>query len=558
MRERLGKLRTRLALAWHTHLIRRSRLFKEDWYVERCPEARSWPKGPAAHYLLVGWKQGLDPSPLFLHADYLELNDDVAQARHCPLLHYELHGKKEGRLYSKNPPSTYKALRIRRALTRWWGRRACAQSIRENKDARILVVLHLFYEASWVELREYLKNLSPYNYDLIISYCDGFLSEKVLAAVRRFKPGVTLVCRENTGADVRHFHAILKTVDLDSYDIVFKLHSKGTKRKMLFIYRQLFIRRDWLLYLFEGILGARTVHTTIATLKSENAIGMMAASNLIVEDPPHKKKLVYAYMERWGIPIPEEYRFVAGTCFAVRAKLLKPLQALDVDLERTGVFSPDPALERIYCLEVFNAGYRIAGNPVMEALHERRNRCSNYLYELSTEQLYEDGRFTLDEEFFYMAMDNRFMDVYEVVELPLKDLRRSYPKKMRDYFGYPPEPVPLTQTEPYRYLRDGDKETYRAYCEYHQNNRLPYMTEERFDALVESIQNNGFDPRNLIIVNASNVIKDGQHRACCLYYTKGGEFKVPVQRVYPLSRDRALSRARRARHLEVIGQDWED
>ncbi|MDR1015510.1 MAG: hypothetical protein LBL86_11130 [Coriobacteriales bacterium] len=553
MKEKLKQLRARLAFRWHTYRIRRSRLFDREWYVEQAPEAASWPGGPAAHYLSVGWEQGFDPSPQFSNAVYFELNSDVAQLHHCPLLHYELHGKAEGRRYTKAAKNVYKALRIRRAWERRRGRRECAQGIQENQGARILVILHLFYEASWAEIKEYLKNLGPYRYDLVVSYCEGFLSEKALDSVRAFKPGVALICRENTGADVRHFHELLKDVDLDAYDIVFKLHSKGTKRKPFFIYGQLFGRRDWFLYLYEGILGAVTVHKTIATLMQENRTGMMAAANLIVEDPLHKKKLVYTYMEKWGIPIPETYRFVAGTCFAVRARLLKPLQALDVDLERKGVFSPDHALERIYCLEVLNAGYEITGNPVMEEHYRERNRYAGFLHALSTERLYEDERFTLDEEFSYMALDNRFMEGYEIVEIPLSDLRRSYPPKMREYFGHPPEPVEIPETEPYQYLQHGDRETYRVYCEWHQENHKPYMTEERFDALVASIRENGFDDRHLIVVNANNVIKDGQHRACCLYYTEGGDFMVPVLRIYSLSRGQALRRAREAHRESLQG-----
>ncbi|MDR1015507.1 MAG: hypothetical protein LBL86_11115 [Coriobacteriales bacterium] len=505
-----------------------------------------WPGGPAAHYLNVGWEQGCDPSRAFLNASYLHLNRDVAKAHCCPLLHYEEHGRAEGRKYTNALRNSYKTLSHERARERRQGRRECAQDIRENKNARILVVLHLFYEASWVEIREYLKNLKPYRYDLVVSYCEGFLSEKALDAVRAFMPNVTLVCRENTGADVRHFYELLKSVDLDAYDIVFKLHSKGTKRKSFFIYKQLFIRRDWFLYLYEGILGAVTAHKTIATLMRENKTGMMAAANLIVEDPPHKKKLVHACMAEWGVPIPKEYRFVAGTCFAVRAKLLKPLQALDVDFERKGVFSPDHVLERIYCLEVLNVGYEITGNPVMEDIYQRRNKNSEALSAFSTERLYDDERFVVDEEFFHMTLDNRFMGKYEMVEMPLKNLRRGYPPKMREHFGHPPEPVKIPDTEPYQYLLNNDKETYRVYCEWHQDNHLPFMTEERFDALVRSIKENGFDPKYPVVVSADNVIIDGQHRACCLYHEKGGDFMVPVLRIHLITRTKALQRIREA------------
>jgi rhamnosyltransferase len=528
----LDKLRTKLASIKHIGLIRSSEFFDEDWYVKHQPDARTWPGGPAAHYMTIGWKQGVDPSFLFSNTQYLEQNTDVAAAGLCPLLHYELHGKSEGRLDTCVKEGKYEALSLRRMLKRTIGRLKCARSIHKNKKVRLLVFLHLFYKSSWVEIREYLKNLYLYDYDLIVSYCDGYLSPQLLDSIRMFKPSALLICRENTGYDVRHFHELLKTVNLDDYDIVFKLHSKGTSRKRIFIYKQLFELRDWFLYLYEGVLGATTVHKTIATLTSDNQIGMMAAENLIIEDPPHKKELVYAYMDKWNIPIPQEYRYVAGTCFAVRANLLKPLQALEIDLdEQTDrLFSPDHALQRIYCLSVLNAGYQLAGNLVLRKTYQKQIRYSDYLYAHSTEQLYKDKRFILDAEFFYMTLDNRFMDSYEIVELPLQDLSLTYNDSARQGLGYRSRKVSIVEAAPYLYLQ-GDRKVYDNYCAYHQKNNLPYMTEARFLALIERIEQEGFDARYPIVADSKNNIYDGQHRACYMCHLHGPMATVPVLRI---------------------------
>ncbi|MDC0535969.1 hypothetical protein OAO18_09200, partial [Francisellaceae bacterium] len=49
------------------------------------------------HYLTIGWKKKFDPSPLFCSEKYLDDNPDVIEAVINPLLHYETHGRREGR-----------------------------------------------------------------------------------------------------------------------------------------------------------------------------------------------------------------------------------------------------------------------------------------------------------------------------------------------------------------------------------------------------------------------------------------------------------------------------
>ena len=78
-------------------LVRDSGLFDASWYRNQSPGARLFPN-PVAHYALFGWKQRLNPSPGFDTAFYWDSYRDVRQLGANPLVHYLLHGKKEGRL----------------------------------------------------------------------------------------------------------------------------------------------------------------------------------------------------------------------------------------------------------------------------------------------------------------------------------------------------------------------------------------------------------------------------------------------------------------------------
>lgn len=54
-------------------------------------------------------------------------------------------------------------------------------------------------------------------------------------------------------------------------------------------------------------------------MDKEMQIGLVAARNLIVEDPVHKRHMVEQTLNELCLPSPKGYRFVSGTCFAIRA-----------------------------------------------------------------------------------------------------------------------------------------------------------------------------------------------------------------------------------------------
>jgi hypothetical protein len=78
-----------------------SGLFDARWYRRHSKAARLWPS-PLLHYLVRGWRQGLDPSPDFDTSFYLERYRDVRGSQANPLMHYVLHGKEEGRLATQS------------------------------------------------------------------------------------------------------------------------------------------------------------------------------------------------------------------------------------------------------------------------------------------------------------------------------------------------------------------------------------------------------------------------------------------------------------------------
>lgn len=285
---------------------------------------------------------------------------------------------------------------------------------------RILVVLHLFYADLWPRVRGYLENLGAFDWDLTVTYPAGHLPPSALADVRAFRPDVRLLPCPNAGFDVGPFVAALNGTDLDAYDIVFKLQTKGCGKEV-YAYGQLFRGDDWFRDLFDGVLSKQNVGSVVTALTSGGYV-MAAAENLIVADSYDRQWLVHQQCRTLGLACREDYRFVAGTCLAVRSSALKPLQALNLAPNafansRRGEFSLGHALERIMC---FPAGGKFFRTPVARrdrATDIRRLRERNRRFDML-----EDKRFRLNPNFLVKSLEAANVDAYDVVERRLGDL----------------------------------------------------------------------------------------------------------------------------------------
>jgi glycosyltransferase involved in cell wall biosynthesis len=80
--------------------------FDEAFYVKQNPELQDAGFDLLRHYMTVGWKQRLDPSPRYSTDYYLRSNPDIVAAGLNPLLHYVRNGRQEMR-----PPAPYAAVR---------------------------------------------------------------------------------------------------------------------------------------------------------------------------------------------------------------------------------------------------------------------------------------------------------------------------------------------------------------------------------------------------------------------------------------------------------------
>jgi GT2 family glycosyltransferase/glycosyltransferase involved in cell wall biosynthesis len=99
---RVGRMEN---MAERRALVAASGLFDQEFYLRRCPSAAASGVDPIEHFLLDGWRHGIDPGPGFSIERYLAANADVRDTAVNPLLHYLTYGKAEGRSLLPPPAS---------------------------------------------------------------------------------------------------------------------------------------------------------------------------------------------------------------------------------------------------------------------------------------------------------------------------------------------------------------------------------------------------------------------------------------------------------------------
>ena len=516
----MGALKTRLKNRFGAALIRHSRFFDERWYREHhtCPPAPG--EDAALHYLQGGWRNG-NPSRAFDQQKYFKANPDVEQSGNCPLLHYLTYGKIERRKKSPDEMEVpYRRFRAIRFLQRKWFERKYRGIIHKNREARILVIVHVYYEDAIGEILEYLKNLETYSYDLIVTTVRSRDLERIEEEFRAFRPEMKLQVYENRGFDVAPFLWALKSVDLDDYEMVFKLQSKRSfSRKGSVAASSFYVRgRDWFLYLFESVLGSAWVHRNIDRLRNDDGTELICAKNLYMRDKPHNEHLTTAQLKKHGIEIRPGYYFTAGTCFAAKAAALARLKQLklepgDFDASERGSFSLAHALERYLTAGIPPKACHT--NDVCTFRQKIRKIQGRRALKYNGIRISLDPSFELDDEFVFRFLAPATVYEYETTEVTIGSLRVVQSGKR----------VPLERSEAYR-------------CSCAEKKREPDCLSEakehgeRADGTASDLDGEIYALRHPIVVLDHNEIVDGLGRACRLLEQEGPLARCSVLRLF--------------------------
>lgn len=119
--------------------------------------------------------------------------------------------------------------------------------------------------------------------------------------------------------------------------------------------------------------------------------------------------------------------------------------------------------------------------------------------------LLKDKRFKINEDYYQEALKNKAFS-YKIKKIKCSDIkiRYSFGKKIRN----------LSETEAYQYLK-GDKSVY---------DHAPV----RFDNLIKSLEESGYDKKFITLVDEKNILLDGRHRTTWLMSKYGDDFELEV------------------------------
>ncbi len=392
---------------------------------------------------------------------------------------------------------------------------------------KILVILHLFYNDEWQLINKYLSTLSPYNFDLKITVTHGHTDDNILTQIKQQYPNCEFIHMPNIGFDVAPFIHVINQTDLSKYDLIYKLQSKDIKKHSRYIYGQVFRRKDWFLNLYRGIFGKFKTTRIINMFMRNPNLGLVAAKNLIINDPLHKRAFTHAVAQKYGIKINPIYHYIAGTCFVIRAQCMKPIQDLnltlaDFETPRPNHFSTAHAFERLICAIPEYNGWQIHGIRTRHNIHPiklfKRSRRSSM-------KLLSDKRFTIDNDFFYKALEGRDIHKYEIVKIRLGDIQRSWiDGKIYN----------LTDVSPYTYLTDkiNGAKIYQKYCDINYEQSGFEMSINRYNTLIKSIETSGFKEHSMPVIDKNNIIMDGQHRCCILLHKYGPDHVIKALKIH--------------------------
>ena len=234
---------------------------------------------------------------------------------------------------------------------------------------KLAVHLHLYYLDQLPEILVYLKSLDGQNYDLFVTMvAHDAQAEKALKAIA---PTTKIMIVPNYGYDVGPFIEFLHKIDLDKYDCILKIHTKGhVSKNRTRLNGNRMNNRLWKTVLFDALLkDPERVQSNLLLLQNNPQIGILSSKYCITQEKRTYKQLlpqINQALIKCGFHKIQQVQFVAGTMFYVRAKLFKPLLKYTINdfsesnsQIKEGTFAH--VMERLLGAIVTAQGYRLYG-----------------------------------------------------------------------------------------------------------------------------------------------------------------------------------------------------
>ncbi len=254
-------------------------------------------------------------------------------------------------------------------------------------QARVAVVLHLYYAELWPEMTAALQNM-PVAFDLFVTLTKG-ASGPVAADIQAAYPQAHLLTVDNHGRDILPFVQLVRAGALFHYDLVCKLHGKRTPWRSG--------GEDWRKRLVAGVLkDAATIKRILAAFAEDPDLGIVVADGEMFQGREFwaaNETPLLRLLPKIGLGSSSfEAAFCGGSIFWIRPFLLRPIDFLALDFDDFEL-EPIPvdgatahAVERLISIVCHDAGMHIVetGNldialPLPENRTPKVRLIANYL-----------------------------------------------------------------------------------------------------------------------------------------------------------------------------------
>lgn len=194
---------------------------------------------------------------------------------------------------------------------------------------KLAVHLHLYYIEQLPLVLKYLRALQNTDCDLFVT-----MVEKNVVAEEKIKstyPDAMIWLVENRGYDIGPFIDFLHHIDLDDYQYVLKVHTKGLHSpNYTLLNGHRFNNALWGKVLWESMLASKErLQENLQILDNHPEYGLLGSAYCLTSEKKDYEKMlpqINTELENMGLPTVKELSFIAGSMFLVKASIFKPLQ----------------------------------------------------------------------------------------------------------------------------------------------------------------------------------------------------------------------------------------
>lgn len=203
----------------------------------------------------------------------------------------------------------------------------------QGRMTRILTHVHVYYPELWPEIKACLGSIDAGTYDLYVTMVQDY--PDLVTDIKAFAPDAHCLVVANRGYDVGPFVHVLGLIDLNAYDYVIKLHTKRDMPAGALLGAFNMSGATWRQCALAFLRPRAHLQACLQGFANNPSIGMMAHHRLIVGQRYGDKAALRACQDlcrKMGWPV-RPFKYVAGTMFIMRARLLKPVVEMNLTFD---------------------------------------------------------------------------------------------------------------------------------------------------------------------------------------------------------------------------------